>query len=60
MSSIQQRKSQFDQEPPVYAPHEGGYYIFLNTQEKIRTDETTGEEYTYWESDAVWQKEMPE
>jgi hypothetical protein len=60
MASIQPRTAQFDSEPPAYAPHEGGYYVYTDARQETVTDEMSGETRTYWTATATWQEEMPE
>jgi len=58
MASKETRVAHFDNEPPSFAPHEGGWYVFTNAKQQIVTD-MSGEERAIWVADAVWQKDKP-
>ena len=59
MASKETRIAHFDTEPPSFAPHEGGWYVYTNAEQQIVTDDMSGEERTIWVADAVWQKDKP-
>ena len=60
MASTETKIAHFDSEPPAYAPHEGGWYVYSNVRKRTRTDEMTGETVEYWIADATWQEEEPD
>lgn len=57
MASIQARTAYFDQEPPAYAPHEGGWYVYTDARQETVSDEMG--ERTVWVAEATWQEEEP-
>lgn len=60
MASKETRTAHFDNEPPAYTAHEGGYYVFTDIKQETVTDEMSGEERTVWTATATWQAEKPE
>jgi len=59
MASTQPRKAFFDHEPPEFAPHEGGWYVYRNPQKLTRQDEMTLDTIEYWTAEATWQEKDP-
>lgn len=57
MASIQPRIAHFDSEPPAYAQHEGGWYVFTDARQETVSDEMG--ERTVWTATATWQEEKP-
>jgi len=60
MASMQPRTAHFNEEPPAYTAHEGGYYVFTDIRQETVTDEMSGEERAVWTATATWQAEKPE
>ncbi len=58
MASIQPRIAHFDSEPPAYAQHEGGWYVYTDARQETVSDEMSGERIV-WTATATWQAEEP-